>query len=38
DEAANSNIFFWFFPALENPADAPVVMWMSENTGFSCLK
>ncbi|CAG7716941.1 unnamed protein product [Allacma fusca] len=38
DEAVNSNIFFWFFPALENPATAPVVMWMSENTGFSCLK
>ncbi|CAG7825052.1 unnamed protein product [Allacma fusca] len=38
DEAVNSNIFFWFFPALENPTTAPVVMWMSENTGFSCLK
>ncbi|CAG7829004.1 unnamed protein product [Allacma fusca] len=38
DEAVNSNIFFWFFPALENPATAPVIMWMSQNIGFSCLE
>lgn len=24
----NSNLFFWFFPAKENPNDAPVLLWL----------
>ena len=27
----NSNLFFWFFPAKVNAADAPVVLWLQGN-------
>ena len=34
DSANNGNMFFWFFPAEENPETAPVVIWLqvSSNT------
>ncbi|CAG7709325.1 unnamed protein product, partial [Allacma fusca] len=31
-------MFFWFFPALEAPEKAPVIMWLNEVAGSSCLK
>ena len=27
-KACNSNLFFWFFPAQQSPATAPVVLWL----------
>lgn len=32
-----SNIFFWFFPAMENPETAPVVLWLQGGPGSSSL-
>ena len=28
DAPDNGNMFFWFFPAAENPETAPVVIWL----------
>ena len=28
DAPNNGNMFFWFFPAAENPETAPVVIWL----------
>ena len=28
DPPNNGNMFFWFFPALNNPETAPVVIWL----------
>lgn len=28
NETFNSNMFFWFFPAQVDPANAPVVLWL----------
>ncbi|KAL3831848.1 hypothetical protein ACJMK2_023547 [Sinanodonta woodiana] len=33
----NSNMFFWFFPAQENPENAPVVLWLQGGPGGSSL-
>ncbi|CAG7828495.1 unnamed protein product [Allacma fusca] len=38
DEKTNSNLFFWFFPAQENPDNAPVLLWINELPGFSCVR
>ena len=27
-KACGSNLFFWFFPAQQSPATAPVVLWL----------
>lgn len=32
-----SNMFFWFFPAFENNATAPVVLWLQGGPGASSL-
>ena len=31
DAPNNGNMFFWFFPAAENPETAPVVIWLQVN-------
>lgn len=33
----NSNIFFWFFPAMNNSENAPVVVWLQGGPGVSSL-
>lgn len=33
----NSNLFFWYFPARNNAANAPVVLWMQGGPGASSL-
>ncbi|XP_033182920.1 venom serine carboxypeptidase [Bombus vancouverensis nearcticus] len=33
----NSNMFFWFFPALHNPKTAPVVLWLQGGPGATSL-
>ncbi|CAG7725525.1 unnamed protein product, partial [Allacma fusca] len=38
DESTNSNLFFWFFPAQENPDKAPVILWVNDIPGFSSLE
>jgi vitellogenic carboxypeptidase-like protein len=38
DESKNSNLFFWFFPAQENPEKAPVILWINDIPGYTCLK
>ncbi|XP_051856184.1 probable serine carboxypeptidase CPVL [Antechinus flavipes] len=37
NETYNSNLFFWFFPAQENPSDAPVVLWLQGGPGGSSM-
>ncbi|CAG7697360.1 unnamed protein product [Allacma fusca] len=37
DEKTNSNLFFWFFPAQENPEKAPVILYVNDAPGLSCL-
>jgi vitellogenic carboxypeptidase-like protein len=37
NETSNSNLFFWFFPAQENPDKAPVILYVNESPGTSCL-
>ncbi|XP_060850109.1 venom serine carboxypeptidase-like [Rhopalosiphum padi] len=37
DEAHDSNLFFWFFPAASGEPDAPVVMWLQGGPGASSL-
>ncbi|XP_065287705.1 probable serine carboxypeptidase CPVL isoform X1 [Dermacentor albipictus] len=32
-----NNLFFWFFPAKENPEKAPVVLWLQGGPGSSSL-
>lgn len=32
-----SNLFFWFFPAMENPRTAPVLLWLNGGPGSSSL-
>ncbi|CAL1685700.1 unnamed protein product [Lasius platythorax] len=29
----NSNLFFWFFPAMHNPKTAPVILWLQGGPG-----
>ncbi|CAG7728296.1 unnamed protein product, partial [Allacma fusca] len=38
DESTNSNLFFWFFPAQENPEKAPVILWVNDVPGYSSLE
>lgn len=33
----NSNLFFWFVPALERPEEAPVLVWLQGGPGTSSL-
>ncbi|GAB1860582.1 Carboxypeptidase [Camponotus japonicus] len=33
----NSNLFFWFFPAMHNPETAPVVLWLQGGPGGTSL-
>ncbi|XP_011266004.2 venom serine carboxypeptidase-like [Camponotus floridanus] len=33
----NSNLFFWFFPAMNNPETAPVVLWLQGGPGTSSM-
>lgn len=33
----NSNLFFWFFPAMVNPDNAPVLLWLQGGPGASSL-
>ncbi|XP_037573034.1 venom serine carboxypeptidase [Dermacentor silvarum] len=33
----NSNLFFWFVPAMTNPENAPVVLWLQGGPGSSSL-
>ena len=33
DKPNNGNMFFWFFPAEENPESAPVVIWLQVGPG-----
>lgn len=33
----NSNLFFWFFPAMHNPKTAPVILWLQGGPGASSL-
>lgn len=37
DQAYNSNLFFWYFPAKVDPAKAPVVLWLQGGPGGSSL-
>jgi len=37
DPANNGNMFFWFFPAQENPETAPVVIWLQGGPGSSSM-
>ncbi|EEC09867.1 serine carboxypeptidase, putative [Ixodes scapularis] len=32
-----SNLFFWFFPAKENPESAPVILWLQGGPGSSSM-
>lgn len=33
----NSNLFFWFFPAVHNPKTAPVVLWLQGGPGATSM-
>jgi len=37
DKPNNGNMFFWFFPAEENPETAPVVIWLQGGPGGSSM-
>jgi len=37
DKENNGNMFFWFFPAAENPETAPVVIWLQGGPGGSSM-
>ncbi|XP_011266007.2 venom serine carboxypeptidase isoform X1 [Camponotus floridanus] len=37
NETYNSNLFFWFFPAMHNPETAPVVVWLQGGPGATSL-
>lgn len=37
DKVYNSNLFFWYFPAEENPENAPVVLWLQGGPGASSM-
>ncbi|KAG0442831.1 hypothetical protein HPB47_015578 [Ixodes persulcatus] len=32
-----SNLFFWFFPAKENPESAPLILWLQGGPGSSSM-
>ncbi|XP_015433612.1 PREDICTED: venom serine carboxypeptidase [Dufourea novaeangliae] len=33
----NSNLFFWFFPAVHNPKTAPIVLWLQGGPGATSM-
>lgn len=33
----NSNLFFWFFPAMHNPKTAPIILWLQGGPGASSM-
>lgn len=37
NQTYNSNLFFWYFPAKNNAANAPVVLWLQGGPGASSL-
>ncbi|GFT56660.1 probable serine carboxypeptidase CPVL [Nephila pilipes] len=37
NKAYNSNMFFWFFPAMNNDREAPVILWLEGGPGASGL-
>ncbi|XP_049271937.1 probable serine carboxypeptidase CPVL [Rhipicephalus sanguineus] len=37
DKDLNSNLFFWFFPAMEDPENAPVSLWLQGGPGTSSM-
>jgi len=37
DKPNNGNMFFWFFPAEEDPENAPVVVWLQGGPGSSSM-
>ncbi|XP_027852894.2 venom serine carboxypeptidase-like [Aphis gossypii] len=37
DEVHGSNMFFWFFPAMNSAQDAPVMLWLQGGPGASSL-
>lgn len=37
DEKHGSNMFFWFFPAMNSARDAPVMLWLQGGPGASSL-
>ncbi|KAI8515364.1 hypothetical protein Bbelb_061770 [Branchiostoma belcheri] len=37
EKTYNSNLFFWFFPALSDPENAPVLLWLQGGPGGSSL-
>ncbi|XP_071108886.1 probable serine carboxypeptidase CPVL isoform X2 [Haliotis cracherodii] len=37
NKTINSNMFFWFFPAQTDPANAPVLLWLQGGPGGSSL-
>lgn len=37
NKAYNSNMFFWFFPAMHNPKTDPVLLWLQGGPGASSM-
>lgn len=37
DERYDSNLFFWYFPAKNNQANAPLILWLQGGKTFSSL-
>ncbi|XP_046409282.1 venom serine carboxypeptidase-like [Ischnura elegans] len=37
NETYNSNLFFWFFPAMNNPEEAPLLLWLQGGPSVSSL-
>ncbi|XP_014486300.1 PREDICTED: venom serine carboxypeptidase [Dinoponera quadriceps] len=37
NKAYNSNLFFWFFPAMHNPKTAPMILWLQGGPGATSM-